>query len=219
MGLTISATRSEIPNGASNSICGGEGAEGNSGACFGPMAQGVRRIGIGRIAVGNVHSGLILYRPRNIGRQTLERDLDPSVSVGAEITSVEVDNIDIAIGRGPRALVKRVPDHVPDEASADPTIGQVQSFDQTENAQHGRLLCDKAAEVGSAPNPVMRRARLRSKVDLAEGRAPYAGTLTSACHSMASKAVMSLRKRWPPRSTKSWQAKRYQTSSSTNIPS
>jgi hypothetical protein len=47
----------------------------------------------------------------------------------------------------------------------------------------------------------------------------HAGTLSCARHSIASKALTSLRKRWPPPSTKTWQAKRYQISSSTKMPS
>ena len=47
----------------------------------------------------------------------------------------------------------------------------------------------------------------------------YAGTFTSACHCTASNWLTSLRKRCPPWSMKTWQAKRYQRPSSTRMPS
>ncbi len=109
-----------------------------------PHGQGGRRlravphgrgtVAIGRIAIAQMHAGLVLHRPGQPRHRRPQPRLQGAVCRGIGTRS-KPDHVDIAARQPQAAAVQAVPDRLTQRPGGDPGVGQLQPL---QGAQHGK---------------------------------------------------------------------------------
>ena len=120
----------------------------NCGCGFRPVLNRILTVTIWRVAVPLMHPSLIAHRPGNACPIVGEPALDFQVSFGICVPMITIYDVDIAPqSELDRMVVQVVPDSIPNDASADPTIMDSERCDSLQQRHQKRLFSHEVRHI------------------------------------------------------------------------